>query len=150
MVVYRIQKTKYALDISGIGSTRVSGRWHLAGQHPILYTSANISLAILEYLVHLPSSVKPPSLTLLTLNIPDHKIVTADDKDLPSNWQKKGYVVAVQQWGSAWLARQSSLALKVPSVISPDYNVLVNPRHRDFQVVRIVDSRPITLDDRLI
>lgn len=150
MQVFRIQKAKYATDISGFGSTLVPGRWHQAGKHPILYTSSNISLAILECLVHLPTAVKPPALVLLTLDIPDSSIVKVEEKDLPPNWNKKGYFDDVQRWGSAWLQGMSSLAIMVPSATSPDYNILVNPGHPDFASVRIVESRPISLDDRLI
>lgn len=150
MLVYRIQKAKYADDISGFGSTLVSGRWHQAGKHPILYTSNNISLSILECLVHLSTVVKPPDLVLLTLDIPDKSIVKAETKDLPENWDKKGYFDDVQRWGTTWLQSLSSLAIVIPSVTSPDYNILVNPSHPDFRSVKIIDSRPITLDDRLI
>jgi RES domain-containing protein len=150
MLVYRIQKAKYADNISGFGSTLVSGRWHQAGKHPILYTSSNISLAILECLVHLPTVVKPPDLVLFTLDIPDSGIVKVEAKDLPESWDKKGYFDDVQRWGATWLQGLSSLAVIVPSVTSPDYNILVNPSHPDFSHVKIVDSRPITLDDRLI
>jgi RES domain-containing protein len=150
MLVYRIQKAKYARDISGFGSTLVSGRWHQAGKHPILYTSSNISLAILECLVHLPTVVKPPDLVLLTLELPDSSIVKPETKDLPENWNKKGYFDDVQRWGTTWLQSFSSLAIMVPSVTSPDYNILLNPGHADFTHVKIVSSRPITLDHRLI
>jgi RES domain-containing protein len=150
MLVYRIQKAKYASDISGFGSTLVSGRWHQAGKHPILYTSSNISLAILECLVHLPTVVKPPDLVLLTLEVPDSSIVKPETKDLPENWDKKGYFDDVQRWGTTWLQSFSSLAIMVPSVTSADYNILLNPGHADFSHVKIANSRPITLDDRLI
>lgn len=150
MRVYRIQKAKYAVDISGFGSTLVSGRWHQAGKTAILYTSSNISLAILEYVVHLPPAVKPPNLLLLTLEIPDAGIVNVPGAVLPDNWNKKGYHDNVQQWGTQWLQSLSSLAIEVPSVTSPDYNILVNPSHPDFGSVTIVDSRSITLDDRLV
>lgn len=143
MLVYRIQKSKYTNDISGIGSTLVSGRWHQAGKNPILYTSSNISLAILECLVHLPSAVKPPDLILLTLDVPDKSIVKVETKDLPENWNKKGYFETVQRWGTTWLQGLSSLAVLVPSVTSPDYNILLNPGHPDFSHVKIVSSRPI-------
>jgi RES domain-containing protein len=150
MRVYRIQKAKYAVDISGFGSTLVSGRWHQAGKTAILYTSSNVSLAILEYVVHLPPAIKPPNLLLLTLEIPDAGIVNVPGADLPINWNKKGYHDNVQQWGTKWLQSLSSLAIVVPSVTSPDNNILVNPSHPAFASVTIIDSRPITLDDRLI
>ncbi len=150
MLVYRIQKAKYAGDISGFGSTLVSGRWHQAGKHPILYTSGNISLAILECLVHLPTVVKPPDLILLTIDIPDKSIVKVETKELPENWKKKGYFDDVQQWGTKWLHSLSSMAIIVPSVTSSDYNILVNPTHPEFSAAKIIESRPISLDDRLI
>lgn len=149
MFVYRIQKAKYASDISGIGSTLVSGRWHQSGKNPILYTSGNVSLAILECLVHLPSVVKPPNLVLLTLELPDKEVVKVAIKDLPENWEKKGYFDNVQQWGMDWLKSQSSLAIIVPSVTS-DFNILINPQHPNFHSVTVVACKPITLDDRLI
>ena len=150
MLVYRIQKAKYASDISGFGSTLVSGRWHQAGKQPILYTSSNISLAILECLVHLPTVVKPPDLVLLTIEVPDSSIVKPETKELPENWDKKGYFDDVQRWGTTWLQGFSSLAMIVPSVTSPDHNILINPGHANFGKVKIIESRPITLDDRLI
>lgn len=150
MRVFRIQKTKYAKDISGVGSTLVSGRWHLAGRNPILYTSSNTSLAILEYLVHLPSVVKPPELVLLTIELPDAMVTNVKAHDLPEGWDRKGYSETVQLWGTNWLAGQSSLAIEVPSVASPDRNILINPGHHDFHKVKVVHSKAITLDDRLI
>jgi len=150
MHVYRIQKVKYATDIRGIGSTLVSGRWHLAGKNPVLYTSSNVSLAILEYVVHLPPEVRPPNLLLLTLHIPDAAIIHIVEADLPENWNKRGYHDNVQRWGTEWLANMTSLAIVVPSVTSPDHNILVNPGHPEFHSIKIIESRPITLDDRLI
>lgn len=150
MYVYRIQKAKYANDISGTGSTLVSGRWHQSGKNPILYTSSNVSLAILECLVHLPSVVKPPNLVLLTLEIPDTEVAKIEINDLPENWDKKGYFDSVQQWGVDWLKSKASLAIMVPSITSADFNILINPLHSKFHSVKITGSRSITLDDRLI
>lgn len=150
MLVYRIQKAKYAAEISGSGSTLVSGRCHQAGKYPIFYTSSNTSLAILECLVHLPTVVKPPDIVLLSLEIPDESIVKVVLKDLPGSWNQKGYFDEVQRWGTKWLQGLSSLAIIVPSVTSADYNILINPSHPGFRSVKIVDSRRVSLDDRLI
>jgi RES domain-containing protein len=150
MLLYRIQKSKYATDISGFGSTLVAGRWHQAGKNPILYTSCNISLAILECVVHLPPTSKVPDLLLLTLKIPDNALLTIPPESLPENWNKKGYHDDVQRWGTAWLQSATSLAVKVPSVTSRDYNVLINPAHTDFRFVEIIESTTITFDERLL
>jgi RES domain-containing protein len=150
MQVYRIQKAKYKNDISGYGTTLVAGPWHQSGRYPILYTSCNVSLAILECVVHLPPAVKPPELVLHTLEIPDAKVEITDEADLPINWNKKGYFDVVQQWGSTWLQSRKSLAILVPSVLSPDNNILINPNHPDFSSVVVIESRSITLNERLI
>ena len=96
------------------------------------------------------SVVKPPRLVLLTLEIPDSEVMKIEIEDLPENWRKKGYFDNVQQWGMNWLKSKSSLAIIVPSVTSADFNILINPEHSKFHFVRIVESRPIGLDDRLI
>ncbi|MEO5603275.1 MAG: RES family NAD+ phosphorylase [Cyclobacteriaceae bacterium] len=82
--------------------------------------------------------------------IPDAAIVHVAEAYLPENWNKKGYHDNVQRWGTAWLLGLPSLAMVVPSVASPDYNILINPSHPDFDSVEIIDRRPVTLDDRLI
>lgn len=150
MRVFRVQKAKYADDISGYGSTLVSGRWHIAGAFPILYTSSNISLAILEYLAHLSPGIKPPALVQLSLEIPDHVFQHVSPSQLPENWNKKGYFPTVQEWGTQWLAERKSLALAVPSIVSPDHNVLINPLHPDFISVKLIETKPLALDMRFL
>ena len=150
MTVFRIQKAKYRKDLSGIGSTLVSGRWHLAGGQPMLYTSSGRSLAILEILAHL-NGVKPPALVLLTISIPDSAVLTVKENALPPNWDKKGYFPEVQEWGMAWLKSNSSLAISVPSIISKDPNILINPTHSRFKEVKIQKTQDDFLtDDRLL
>jgi RES domain-containing protein len=150
MRAYRIQKAKHKNDISGFGSTLVAGRWHQAGKIPMLYTSSNVSLAILECLVHLPPGVKPPDLLLLTLEIPNDGMAAIPNTDFPENWNKKGYYENVQRWGTAWLESRTSLAISVPSVISSDDNILINPTHPAFTSIVVLDTTSVTLDDRLI
>jgi RES domain-containing protein len=52
---------------------------------------------------------------------------------LPARWRTK--IGVSRAFGDKWLAAQSSPALLVPSTISPDeWNVLVNPLHRQFSL----------------
>ena len=150
MIVFRIQKAKYQKDLSGIGSTLVAGRWNLAGGQPMLYTSSGRSLAILEILAHL-NGVKPPALVLLTISIPDNAVTIVKESALPKNWNKKGYFPEVQEWGMTWLKSNSSLAVSVPSIISKEPNVLINPGHPRFKEVKIQKIEDdFFIDDRLL
>lgn len=151
MVVFRIQKTKYRHDLSGMGSTLVPGRWNLAGGKPILYTSSSRSLAILEMLAHLTNGVKPPPLVMLNIYVPDNAITAVDVSKLPKRWDEKGYIPEVQQWGMRWLESNSSLALSVPSIISKDPNILINPTHSRFGEVKIgLTEDDFLIDNRLL
>ena len=152
MIVHRIQKLKYGSDISGKGSTLVGGRWHLPGSLPVLYTTSNRSLAILEVLAHLPApSIVPPKLILLEVFVPDKNVLKIDERDLPTGWKLRGYHRTVQEWGMDWLRSRRSLAISVPSVISMDFNILINPLHTDFSRVHVNrEFRGFIIDDRLI
>ena len=152
MIVYRLQKAKHGRDISGIGSTFVEGRWHLPESLPLLYTASSRSLSILEALAHLPNSLRNiPKLTMLEIFIPDDAIVDTPAGSLPSGWRNKDYQVDVQEWGMNWLRSKSSLAIKVPSYISLDSNVLVNPLHFDFNRVNLIQEyTDFLIDDRLL
>jgi len=65
MILYRICKAKYAKTaFSGAGGLDAPGRWHHKGQ-AIVYASATLSLAALEYFVHLgraDAKIRPPDL----------------------------------------------------------------------------------------
>ncbi len=152
MIVYRLQKAKHGADISGKGSTLTGGRWNLLGSNPILYTASNKSLAILEVLAHLPSpQTVAPKLILLDIFLPDKDIVQIEEKTLPVGWRLRGYQRIVQEWGTNWLRSNSSLAISVPSYISMDFNVLINPNHTRFNKVIVVHEQPnFTIDKRLL
>ena len=76
----------------------------------------------------------------MTLEIPDAGIVTVPEADLPDHWNKKGYHDNVQQCGTKWVQSLLPLAIVLPSVTSPDYNVLVNPSHPEFGSVIITKA----------
>ena len=74
MIVYRIANEGYKSDISGEGAALYGGRWNSIGVK-LLYTSQNISLTILESLVHFRSDLIPRSQFLLYIDIPEKDIV---------------------------------------------------------------------------
>jgi RES domain-containing protein len=70
MHVYRIAKTAFINDLSGMGAKIYGGRWNKKGT-ALIYASENRSLAFLELLVHLPLSLMPKELSIATIHIPD-------------------------------------------------------------------------------
>lgn len=54
-------------------------------------------------------------------------------------------------WGLHWIESQRSLALEVPSHVAQPWgrNVLLNPRHADFDRVRVAEIVDVGWDPRL-
>lgn len=150
MEVYRIAKEKYIHDLKGNGAKIYGGRWTQKGYN-ILYTSDHESLAALEVLVHTPITTIPKDLQLLVLTIPDSvSFETIDTKSLPANWRKYPAPDILAEIGTNWLLSESSLLLKVPSVVTPsEHNVLINPAHENFPELKKKKVRDFQFDNRL-
>jgi RES domain-containing protein len=73
--------------LDGEGARQAGGRWNHRGV-AVVYTSATLSLAALEYFVHLDPADVPGDLVAIPAEIPDtltRREITADS--LPANWQ---------------------------------------------------------------
>lgn len=130
---------------------RYGGRWNRPGT-PIVYTSGTLSLAVLEFLVHVDSDLLPDSLVSVKAIIPESVVIqTIHPSDLPSNWKDKIIPAAVQDLGTAWANAATSAVLKVPSVvIEHEWNYVLNPRHSDFKKIRWESAVPFSFDPRLL
>ncbi|GAA0879901.1 hypothetical protein GCM10009119_28700 [Algoriphagus jejuensis] len=113
-----------------------TGRWNQFGT-PLIYACSVSSLNLLELL-----SIKGPVVTqsqwklaLLTIT---ESIPELDVDFLPNDWKNRPYPRSTQEFGSAWAKGMISPALKIPSCRIPlksypsEYNLLINPLHRDF------------------
>jgi RES domain-containing protein len=148
MILWRT--SNYA-DLSGIGGLRASGRWHTRGQ-PIVYLAEHPAAALLELLVHAeldPNSL-PETYQLLKIRVEDsvlHDRVALDT--LPDNWKRSQSVTRVR--GDVWLRERRTALLQVPSALTPEtWNWLLNPRHADFALVRIIEAKRYPHDSRLL
>jgi RES domain-containing protein len=135
----------------------VDGRWHSAGR-PIVYTSANPSLCLIERVAHADEWLHQidHDRVLLTLALPhvSHAVVTAADLDGEEPRWRDFDNVYCRRLGDEWLRRGVTCALLVPSAVVPqDVNVLLNPAHRDFgDIIRLnenLNSGPVVVDPRL-
>ncbi len=147
MTVYRIARRAHA-ELSGIGGTLYSGRWHEKG-HPIIYGAGSVALAALECAVQ--TSVRPIDSVLIEIEVPDGTAVTIEDRiggELPGNWafvQEQS-----RRLGTDWLTEGKTLVLSVPSVVIPyERNLLLNPRHRLFPAVLLKRVVPFFFDPRI-
>ena len=88
--------------LDGEGARRASGRWNPRGV-PMVYTSAHLSLAVLEKLVHVDFDTFPADVVSLEIEVPDDVAVRAIElASLPKGWDAMPAPVATQEIGAAW------------------------------------------------
>ncbi len=144
MVLWRISRHR---DLRGRGGLSAAGRWHHAG-HPVVYLAESPAAALLEVCVHTAANDVPPQYTLLKIAAPDCDVAQIRLKDLPADW--RGRLEVTRDLGSAWLERNESALLRVPSAIVPEtVNYLFNPAHLEARRFRIVEAIEYPFDARL-
>ena len=147
MDVYRISKCQYIDDLKGTGSAAYTGRWHSKGTY-ILYTAASPSLALLESVVHL-SSIPLQDYCMISLKLPDDNVLVMEIASLPPYWADNPAHPSLCIIGDKFAKANKYLAMKIPSAIIPEeYNILINPNHKDFERVKINYKRKIPIDRR--
>jgi len=151
MLVYRIAKTKYIHDLSGIGARTYGGRWSNRGV-PIIYTSESRALATVEYLVHVPLPIVPSDISIASLNIPDGMTLREISiSELPANWRDFPAPPELAELGTQWTLANDTLLLRVPSaVVEHEFNILINPLHSDMKHITISRTERYSFDVRLL
>ena len=138
-------------DLDGEGARLYGGRWNTSGT-AVIYTAGTLSLAVLEYLVHVNPDKIPDDLVSIAGEIPntlavDHITV----ETLPLSWNDFTLHPATQTIGTQWVTAGRSAVLRVPSVIIPqESNYVLNPRHTEFSAITWSIPEPFSLDRRLL
>ncbi len=142
------RRLKSAFD--GEGARRFGGRFNPPGV-AVVYTAENLSLAVLELLVHLDTDVLPDDLFAIRVVLPsDAPVDVLAPEDLPSGWQRYPAPESLARIGADWVRRGTSLALVVPSaVVTVERNLVINPAHRDAKRLRVEAPTSLLLDPRL-
>lgn len=150
MIVYRLSREKYKDQLSDKGAAIRGGRWNSRGIE-VIYTAASRALAMAEVLVHLPLEKLPDDYYMLVVYIPDSMPMIHVEADvLSSGWQKFPYLQETQAICSTHFESERCGVLRLPSaVVKGDYNYLLNPMHRDFDQVTIVDEEKFPFDKRM-
>jgi RES domain-containing protein len=144
--VYRIANPMYIYDKSGEGARLKGGRWNDAGT-PVLYTASSVALAAWEVRVHLPNNIIPrdDAFSLASLKVPDSSILNVNV--LRKNWRIDDRYT--KDLGESWIADGRFLCMKVPSsIVSNEFNYLINPAHPLATFIMIEQVLPFIFDSR--
>lgn len=134
---------------SGEGARIHGGRWNNKGR-ALVYSSENLALAVLEQLVHLEDPSTLAAFVAVNAELNEKQIEILSQSSLPADWRAYPAPSSTKKLGDAWLSRNETLALRVPSVtVRGQYNHLVNPAHPDFAGVEISEPEPLGLDPRI-
>ena len=148
--VYRILRKPFARKpLDGEGAFRFGGRWSSPGTR-LAYTAEHLSLAIVEYFVHVDPEDPPKDLVLVTAEIPDSVSRTSvSQRRLPANWREMPPPPELAAIGDRFAGERRAAILIVPSALAPsESNWLINPRHPDYRKIRIQSPESFSDDAR--
>jgi RES domain-containing protein len=148
--VYRIVRKPYSKSpFDGEGAYRFGGRWSSPGTR-IAYAAEHLSLAMVEYFVHIDASDPPKDLVVAAADIPDRvSRVVLTTRELPPNWRQVPAPPGLAAIGDAFAAERKSAILALPSALVPsESNWLLNPLHPEFAEVRLRPPEPFHYDAR--
>jgi RES domain-containing protein len=152
-LVWRLTSPAYARVLDGEGNRITGARWNSPGRG-VVYTSANLSLCVLETYVHIPPPLREalPSFAAVCLNVPDDAEATrVGPAELQRLISASNPQAAFRSLGDKWLSEARNLLLMAPSVVVPEeLNIMLNPAHARMRDVQVVSTRPFQFDPRLV
>ena len=150
MEVFRLSRKQFSSTLSGRGSAIKGARWNSVGVE-LIYTASNRSLAMAEIVVHFSLATLPVDFMMLTIFIPDNiSVHQLNVDDLPVNWNAFPSPASTQKIGDQFVNENKYCVLRIPSVVTQgDYNLLINPYHKDFKKIKIISSEKFPFDQRI-
>jgi RES domain-containing protein len=150
MLLWRICRQAHADGaFSGEGARLYGGRWNSAGVN-VVYTSTSLALAAMETFVHLEPNLQPDDLVSIACELPGEvALAQLDVKSLPAGWRAAN-IESLRAIGDAWIHAANTVGLRVPSAaVRGEWNVLLNPAHRDFRKIRVQPPEKFEFDLRM-
>lgn len=150
MEVFRLTRQKFADSLSGKGAALKGARWNSMGIE-MIYSAANRSLAMAEIAVHMTLATLPDDYVMVTIFIPDDiAIKKIDVSSLPDKWNVFPHYKSSQKIGDDFIIENKYCILQVPSsVTQDDVNFLLNPHHKDFNRIEIIEKVKFPFDRRI-
>jgi RES domain-containing protein len=149
ITAYRIGHQQFIGEITGTGAKKYGGRWNPQGV-PCLYCSKQLSLAVLEKMVHAQGKTDLVNLATISFKIPAAAtLYTIDVKKMDKDWRNN---VTYTQWlGQQILSDTSYAGFVVPSIIiEQEMNIVLNPLSPAFQKITVLPKTDFAIDSRLI
>jgi RES domain-containing protein len=145
---FRIADARYPL-FDGSGALQHGGRWNSPGR-AVIYASLTYAGALLEILAHTGRAGVPA--TQRCIEIVSRRPVGIEEispVELPG-WDAADLRVS-RDLGDGWLVGARSVALIVPSIVAAPHerNVVLNPLHPEFRLLRAGPPRRVRWDERL-
>jgi RES domain-containing protein len=159
LTLYRLARARYA-NLSGVGAALAPGRWNLSGEEAI-YTSTEMGVPVLERLVHTPKNLIPSNLALMKIRLSGPWVSSQVPVRLGESSmlfaQPGGSIAVFETIAQARKGLASAphgfsifMAIAVPSVIVPVWNVVLYPQNPQFwQQVSLENVVPFEFDPRL-
>lgn len=139
MRVYRILRRAYAKrPLAGEGVYRFGGRWSSVGTR-LAYAAEHLSLAIIEYFIHIDQDDPPRDVVAVAAEIPDTVSRTwLAPKQLPPSWRQSPLPAELAEIGDRFVRDGRAAILIVPSALVPaESNWLINPQHPESLSIRL-------------
>ncbi|PSQ81009.1 MAG: hypothetical protein BRD40_03745 [Bacteroidetes bacterium QS_1_65_9] len=152
VTVWRMVSREHAqAPFSGEGARLFGGRWNSKGR-AVCYLADSPALCQLEVLVNTRDPRQLEAKVLFRVRFKEQYLDVVERDALPDGRDACPPQAASQRVGDAWLAEERSLALRVPSVLSPyGATYLLNPRHPRFSgAVQTSEGAPYPFDERLV
>jgi RES domain-containing protein len=150
MKLYRLSKRKYATQFNGKGAAKSNNRWNSKGTE-VIYTAESRALAMAEVAVHLTIATLPKDFVMITIDVPKDLLIDIINIDtLDTNWNMNLPSSNTKKIGDHFIDAMQVCILKVPSaVVQGDFNYLINPHHKDFKKIKIVNITDFPFDRRI-
>ena len=150
ITAWRITRKKYIKEaFSGEGAKLFGGRWNPVG-YPMVYTAQNLSLGILELIVHLDDDGDISSFVTIPVVFDSALVRILAKSQMPKNWNSLPISGQSQMVGKKWIEKKQSLVLQVPSSVVPsESNFLINPLHPELSQLEIGSAQPLHIDQRI-
>lgn len=148
--VYRILRKRFSrTPLDGEGGYHFGARWSSPGTR-LAYTSEHLSLAIIEYFVHVAPDDPPRDLVAVSADIPESvSRIVLSPKQLPPGWHGTPARTELAAIGDRFVRDSRATILIVPSAVVPgESNWLINPRALDFAKIRVNPLENFEYDPR--
>lgn len=133
LTLYRLARARYA-NLSGVGAAFAPGRWNRAGEGAI-YTSTEVSVPLLERLVHISKDLIPSNLAILKIRVTGnweiHKSAITDPQTDGCIWFYRDIATAKKHFNAGqhlYGGGMNPFGVAIPSIIVPVWNVILYPQ----------------------